>query len=248
MVAIGAITAVMVVFAAGYGYSATADTNNVYNGCLKSGSISNVTISPAPAPTCGRGAVPISWNQTGPPGQNGTNGTNGVSVTSTALTTGDPHCPDGGSSFTSSNGTTYSCNGADGSDAASNAHLYRHGNVTVPIDVDSSVWTPVITIDDPPVGSYWILASVAVGADGISCDLGANAVNGLDFASMTTGALQIGTGVLTLQGTWTFTAPGGQVRVRCQKLNGGLNVSASANARVTLLSVGSETTSIAPAP
>jgi hypothetical protein len=75
------------------------------------------------------GELAIAWNQTGPkgspglqgrPGTNGTNGSpgqngnNGESVTSSSLSTGDAHCPNGGSSFQSTSGTTFACTGATG--------------------------------------------------------------------------------------------------------------------------------------
>jgi hypothetical protein len=64
----------------------------------------------------------VSWpapgtSLTGPAGPAGPAGADGTSVTSTALAAGDTNCPDGGSEFTSANGTTYACNGADGNSA-----------------------------------------------------------------------------------------------------------------------------------
>ena len=44
----------------------------------------------------------------------GGKGDDGISVTSTPLGTGDANCPNGGSSFTSVSGTTFACNGANG--------------------------------------------------------------------------------------------------------------------------------------
>lgn len=76
--------------------------------------------------TCNPSEKPLNWNQTGPQGPPGprgpkgdagpagANGKDGVSVTSAALAAGDPNCPNGGSSFTASNGTTFACNGAKG--------------------------------------------------------------------------------------------------------------------------------------
>ncbi len=53
-------------------------------------------------------------------GINGTNGHDGVSVTSQALAPGDdPACPNGGTKFTSANGPSYACNGADGQNGQS---------------------------------------------------------------------------------------------------------------------------------
>jgi hypothetical protein len=71
----------------------------------------------AAAERCLKTETPLSWNQRGLQGLNGTNGTNGlngVGVTSQPLPVGDPHCPNGGSKFTSASGDTYVCNGADG--------------------------------------------------------------------------------------------------------------------------------------
>ena len=88
-----------------------------YYACLKSkaGTLSKVG---ATAPTCPNGSQVISWDAAGPAGPPGADGTG---VTSTALTSGDPNCADGGSAFLSVSGTTYACNGADGSDGAPGA-------------------------------------------------------------------------------------------------------------------------------
>jgi hypothetical protein len=45
-------------------------------------------------------------------GSNGTNGANGENVTSTALTTKNTHCEEGGSEFTVAGKHTYACNGS----------------------------------------------------------------------------------------------------------------------------------------
>jgi len=119
-VAVGALGAIVVALAAGYGYAAVTTTNNAYSGCLQNGTISNVAIGSAPSRACGRAATEINWNQTGPPGQNGTNGTNGtngVSVTAATEPAG-ANCPTGGSKFTAANGVTYACNGVKGDDGA----------------------------------------------------------------------------------------------------------------------------------
>ena len=60
---------------------------------------------------CRNNELAIQWNQQGAPGQEGDDG---ISVTSTPLGTGDANCPNGGSSFTSVSGTTFACNGANG--------------------------------------------------------------------------------------------------------------------------------------
>ncbi len=95
--------------AAGYGYAALTSTNNVYTGCLYGGVIRNIKIGTKPTSACVKGTTQVSWNQQGQPG---TNGDDGTSVSSTSLASGDANCPYGGSSFTSSSGTTYACNGA----------------------------------------------------------------------------------------------------------------------------------------
>ena len=48
----------------------------------------------------------------GKTGANGTNGANGTSVTSTTLSTGNSHCPAGGSELKAENATSYACNGS----------------------------------------------------------------------------------------------------------------------------------------
>jgi hypothetical protein len=117
--AVGALAAVAVVVAAGFGYAAVATDNQTYTGCLQSGSLSNIAIGSAPLKACPKNATEISWSQTGPPGTpgtngtNGTNGTDGVSVASAPEAAG-ANCADGGSKFTAANGVTYACNGAKG--------------------------------------------------------------------------------------------------------------------------------------
>ena len=55
----------------------------------------------------------------------------GVSVTDTALPSGDPNCPDGGSSFTAAGGTTYACNGAQGPAGTFGSVTVRTSSFTV---------------------------------------------------------------------------------------------------------------------
>ena len=74
------------------------------------------------AATCRSHELLVWWNQKGRPGRTGdmgASGQNGVSVIGAALASGDPHCALGGSAFTSSNATTYACNGKDGTDGVS---------------------------------------------------------------------------------------------------------------------------------
>jgi hypothetical protein len=56
----------------------------------------------------------------GADGADGEDGADGVSVVSTSLPAGDANCPHGGSKLVAATGTTYACNGADGSGAAFN--------------------------------------------------------------------------------------------------------------------------------
>ena len=115
----GAVTAIAVVVAAGYGYAAVSADNQTYTGCLQNGDLTAIAIGSTPVKNCPKTATQISWSQTGPagtPGTNGTNGTdgtNGVSVTSATETAG-ANCASGGSRFTAANGVTYACNGAKG--------------------------------------------------------------------------------------------------------------------------------------
>jgi hypothetical protein len=66
---------------------------------------------------CRNNELAIQWNQEGAkgdPGDDGAEGDDGSSVTSTPLGSGDANCPNGGSSFTAVSGTTFACNGANG--------------------------------------------------------------------------------------------------------------------------------------
>ncbi len=75
---LGAVAAVAVVVAVGYGYAAITAADQVYTGCLQSGAISNVAVGTDPLKSCGKNAVQISWNQTGPQGQTGATGAPGA--------------------------------------------------------------------------------------------------------------------------------------------------------------------------
>lgn len=113
VLAVGALAAVAVVVAAGFGYAAVAADNQTYTGCLQNGDLTNVAIGSTPVKSCPKNATQISWSQAGSPGTPGINGTNGVSVTSATEAAG-ANCADGGSKFTAANGITYVCNGAKG--------------------------------------------------------------------------------------------------------------------------------------
>src|SRR5262245_34543852 len=112
-------------------YSSIPDANGVIHACYNNRSgIMSVIDSAA---SCRGGETRISWNVQGPPGPpgakgdpgtpgtpgadggnglNGSNGADGVSVQSVMLAPGeDANCPNGGSKFVSTNGTTYACNG-----------------------------------------------------------------------------------------------------------------------------------------
>jgi hypothetical protein len=151
LLAVGAIAAVAVVVASGYGYAAITATNNTYTGCLQGGAIANVAIGAAPTKPCPNNAVQISWSQTGPPGANGATGPTGpagatgqtgatgpqgatgskgdpgppgASLTATPLAAGDARCNgDGGLEVSTQGGPALGvlCNGADGADGADGA-------------------------------------------------------------------------------------------------------------------------------
>ena len=108
--AVGVVAAVAVVVAAGYGWSAITAGDQVYTGCLQSGSITNVAVGPTPLKARPKNALQISWNQQG---QQGIPGTNGTSVNSATEPVG-VNCANGGSKFTAANGVTYACNGGKG--------------------------------------------------------------------------------------------------------------------------------------
>ena len=88
----------------------------------------------------------------------GADGSPGVSVTSNNLAPGDPNCPHGGSSFTSASGTTYACNGQDGT-GGSSGHAYEarinQGSAIRPV-----TGVPVMELDALPAGDYVVVANM----------------------------------------------------------------------------------------
>jgi len=148
---------------AGYAYAVTQTANQDFTGCLQNGKIAFVAIGGSPLMPCSPQATQITWSQTGPqglpgppgtPGTNGTNGTNGTSVTSTALSSGDPNCPNGGSQFTAAlNNVTYACNGAQGPTGA-----------TGPSGSDPTA--------DAFVGKFGTNTNTASSASGAECTIG----------------------------------------------------------------------------
>jgi hypothetical protein len=81
----------------------------------------------------------------GPPGADGAPGKDGASVTSTSLNTGDPNCPNGGSAFTSTNGTTYACNGKDGTSGAGITNISDLNGISC-TTADGKTGTFVVTV------------------------------------------------------------------------------------------------------
>jgi hypothetical protein len=135
--AVGLTATVGVAVGATLASSPYTDPQGVYHGCVNNGS--GLLRMVIPGDTCKAPETAVDWNQaggtpgpagpagpagpkgddgspgeTGPQGPAGASGQNGISVTSAALAAGDPNCVHGGSSFTSASGTTFACNGADG--------------------------------------------------------------------------------------------------------------------------------------
>ena len=76
----------------------------------------------------------------GSEGKEGKAGTNGVSVTSTESLGPIPgHCPEGGSTFESTSGKTYACNGAEGPEGPPGAP-WPGGGVLAPNAVETGAW------------------------------------------------------------------------------------------------------------
>ena len=61
MLTVGALAAVAIVVAAGYGYAAVTADNQTYTGCLVSGSITNVGIGSEPLKPCQKASQKISY-------------------------------------------------------------------------------------------------------------------------------------------------------------------------------------------
>ena len=87
-----------------------AGPTGTIHACFKPSNGNVYVIGMSHRSACKPNDVAFDWNVQGPPGPAGTG------VTSQTLAVGDAHCPNGGSAFTASNGTTYACNGADGRD------------------------------------------------------------------------------------------------------------------------------------
>ena len=168
VLAVGALAAVAVVIAAGFGYAAVAADNQTYTGCLQNGDMTNVAIGSTPFRACPKNATQISWSQTGPPGTPGTNGANGVSVTSATEAAG-ANCADGGSKFTAANGVTFACNGAKGDKGdvgpAGSAAVYR--NYGGPLQSIAPGTTQTVASLTLPTGTYTLTATAEItGAGG----------------------------------------------------------------------------------
>jgi len=63
---------------AAYASGAGSGANNTYTGCLQFGLVYGVAIGSSPSYGCPRGAVQISWDQTGPVGASGPQGVRGA--------------------------------------------------------------------------------------------------------------------------------------------------------------------------
>ncbi len=140
-VAVAVAVAAGVSFAATGGFTGHAASSSRLYACVLTGVERNELSLSSAGAKCPLGGQKISWNikgERGAPGRRGPKGTTGRSglkgntgvpgpqgpkgdagapgatVTSAALSVGDANCPDGGSSFTSTSGTTYACNGAKG--------------------------------------------------------------------------------------------------------------------------------------
>jgi hypothetical protein len=120
-----ALSAAALVAVGGGAYSLAATSGATITVCIghKSGTFYK-------ARKCARHDKKLSFNKQGPPGIQGPKGTAGTSVTSTSLPAGNSSCPNGGSSFSASNGTTFACNGAPGPGATTFTTTLPQGSLS----------------------------------------------------------------------------------------------------------------------
>jgi hypothetical protein len=69
--AMALLAVLSLVLAGSIGWAATPDADGVLHGCAKSGSGALRLIDSGTGETCGQNELPVSWNQTGPPGPQG---------------------------------------------------------------------------------------------------------------------------------------------------------------------------------
>jgi hypothetical protein len=104
---LGAVTALAIVVAAFFGYSAIAAPSQSYTGCLKAGQLTGIVIDGAgQTPTCPKPGVLISWSQTGPPGQTGATGATGPNGNNGATGATGPTGPNGNDGANGATGAT----------------------------------------------------------------------------------------------------------------------------------------------
>jgi hypothetical protein len=166
-VLVAALVVAAAVTVGGIAYASVPDSAGVIHGCYGANAAtktngSQLNIVDGDVAACGKGQTSITWNRTGPPGQDG------VSVTSTALAAGDANCPTGGTSFAAASGTTYACNGAKGEKGdqgdpgpAGAAAVYTNYGTTDPVSIGEGL-TQTIASLTLPTGSYTLLATAAV--------------------------------------------------------------------------------------
>ena len=224
VLAVGALAAIAVVVAAGFGYAAVAADNQTYTGCLQSGTLINVAIGETPLRACPKSSTQITWSQTGPPGTPGTAGTNGVSVTSATEAAG-ANCASGGSKFTAANGVTFACNGAKGDKGdvgpAGSAAVYR--NYGGPLQSIAEGTTQTVASLTLPTGTYTLTATAAINGVGDTrfgqCFFAPGNVNGTVALAK---VADNGTERVPLIGDVTVTTASSPVFLRCNGLDGAI--------------------------
>ena len=167
IVVIGVAALSVLIAAAGISYATIPDSNKLFTACMvkSSGAVRLIDPSlPASSPMshCKSSEQLVTWNQQGLPGadgkdgtngSNGTNGSDGQSVTSAPEPAG-AHCTNGGSSFSSVSGTTYACNGADGSSGTGLGHGYT-SSLSGPISFSAE--NTVLASMTLPAGTYLVI-------------------------------------------------------------------------------------------
>src|SRR3954453_13906916 len=180
---------VAVAAAGGIAYASIPDSGGVIHACYnpsgtKTPSGAQLSLLDSDGHSCPKGQTEITWNRTGPPGNDGADG---VSVTSEAFTA-DPNalnCPTGGSKFTAAeDSVTYACNGEKGDtgDTGPPGPSAAYTNYDTSSHSIAEGDTQTVSSLTVPAGSYVLSGSVGAGGiddtDFMQCQFIGTGVNG----------------------------------------------------------------------
>jgi len=169
---LGAVTALAIVVAAVYGYSALAGPSpQSYTGCLKAGQLMNIVIDgTGQTPTCPKPGVLINWSQAGPQGGTGPTGQTGpAGATGPTGATGQDG-PAGATGSTGGNGATGATGPSGGASNVLFANIGQDGTVA-----DGS---PGTTATQQSSGQFRVTFTREVDNCGVAATIGDNRLGG----------------------------------------------------------------------